>query len=149
MSAFILYSNIHNCIIRWFGLACSNAQIAKIVPLKKINSTLRRYRNDVRQRKFIESPDTVAGVVAAFQCETTFDAFGCSEFYRGTVVEATFGFSVFASATVVQYISQSPASDRYYHVDGSMNVLPVGEFKELLIVYWEHHRCVREVRVGS
>lgn len=109
-----------------------------------------KYKSRGRLRMQFESPDTLAGVAAAFRCDATFDAFGRSrsvheprsDFYRGTVDAATFGFSVFASATVVQHIVQSPAADRHYHVDGLVDLLPDGEYKELLVVYWEHKDCV-------
>lgn len=104
-------------------------------------------------RKLFKSPDTLADVAAAFQSAHIFETFGRSmdeahsDFYRGTVVESTFGFSVFASAAVVQRLRQAPASDRFYHVDGTVNALPIGEFKQLLLLHWEHKNCVRREHI--
>lgn len=111
---------------------------------------MRKHKSRAKLRTLFKSPDTLAGVAAAFQNDATFETFGRSrsvheprsDFYRGTVDETEFGFSVFASATVVQHIVQSPAADRHYHVDGLVDLLPIGEYKELLIVYLEHKDCV-------
>lgn len=122
--------------------------MAQIFPLRALQGTLRKIQSRNQLRNQFDSPVTLADVAAAFQSSDIFDTFGRSlwsgggDFYRGTVDEPTFGFCLFASATVVQHIAQTPAADRHFHVDGTANFLPTSEFKELLIVYWEHKDCV-------
>lgn len=86
---------------------------------------------------------------AAFSREATLERYGHTLsdpkrlLYRGTVCHPSYGFSVFASDVVLDYIrdTQNPL---HYHIDGTFGVVPRGEFRQLLIIHLaiQNHVCL-------
>lgn len=121
------------------------------MPFGQIKNTLRKFKSRNQQLKNMESPLTLDGVAFAYHSTDTYDRYGRTrplgdeprtDFYRGTVVTETFGFCVFASDAVVRHVSQAPAAERHYHIDGTTDFLPENEFRQMIIVFWEHKNNV-------
>lgn len=108
-----------------------------------IRSSLCKRRNaDVRT-----SPENVEGVAAAFRQECIMERYGYTygsprqAFYRGSVVEDAYAFTVFVSPSVVAHISSCPAGQQY-HIDGTF-ALPHGAFKQLVVIHLAIQNHVR------
>lgn len=94
-----------------------------------------------KNRSIPKSPLTLAGVEAAFNDPNTMKRFGFNlniprqPFYRATVRNQKFGFTVFSSFIITEAIISS--SENHYHIDGTFGVLPNNEFKQLLVIHLE------------
>lgn len=64
--------------------------------------------------------------------------------YIGTVSTPSYGFTVFASAVVVDYVTTA-GEKQHYHIDGTFGVVPRGEFKQLLVIHLAYQTHVRDV----
>uniref|UniRef100_A0A0K8W4R3 MULE transposase domain-containing protein n=2 Tax=Bactrocera latifrons TaxID=174628 RepID=A0A0K8W4R3_BACLA len=64
-------------------------------------------------------------------------------FYRGTVIEEDFGYSIFVSPTMCNSIMDMPTGEpRHYLIDGTFSVVPISSsnsFKQLLIFHIAHN----------
>lgn len=99
---------------------------------------MKRFKN----KNIPKSPETVAEVATAFKSEAIFDMYGRNDgeprkpFYRGTVIDEAYSFTVFSSEAVLERISMQ--SNNIYYVDGTFGVVPRGEYKQLLVIHLEY-----------
>lgn len=106
------------------------------MPYNRFRSTLNKAKNS----KIPDSPKTLIEVRDAFLRDETFQMFGKTlgepsvDFYKGTVIEDSFGFTVFASDTIVQHIGK--LADKEYYADGTFT-LPIGEYQQMFVVHLE------------
>lgn len=102
-----------------------------------IRSTLNKRKNADKKK----SPENIKEVAAAYLDAAIMDKFGMTFgsprqlFYRGTVTEEAYGFTVFASPDVLAHVANSPKN--HYHIDGTF-ALPHGDYKQLLVIHIAH-----------
>lgn len=110
----------------------------------KIRSTLNRHKN----KDLANSPNSVEEMEAAFKRAATLERYGHSLgdpkrlLYRGTVCQPSYGFSVFASGVVLEYIERTQ-NPQHYHIDGTFGVVPRCGFRQLLVIHLaiQNHVC--------
>lgn len=92
------------------------------------------------------NPTTLADVVNAFENKSTMDKYGKTDngkpFYRGTVIEMDFGFSVFASENIIEKLPEFES--KQFFMDGTFRVVPNGCFGQLVVIHAEYKGHVRQ-----
>lgn len=96
---------------------------------------------------FLTSPKTPKDVQEAFRKESVFKNFGLtrhegesqSHFFKTCHEEKDFAYCVFASDKCVQLIKENiPVTKRTILIDGTFAVVPMGCFKQLLLINVEY-----------
>lgn len=107
---------------------------------------LRRYKSST----FPSSPLNGTEVMEVYQIENVNKAFGLSrhdiptQFYKGTQVTPAFENTFFASDKTIELIKENiPVGKRNYFLDATFKIVPVGTFRQFLIVYIEYVDKVR------
>lgn len=102
---------------------------------------MRRYKSNT----FPASPINGEQIIDAFQDERVLQSFGFTnhenrrKLYKGTIVEEYGTATFFASELVMQMIDENiPKKKRRYLMDATFKIVPVGCFKQLLIIYVEY-----------
>lgn len=122
-------------------LFVSNQEAADSLVFAKMERQLRRIKNTV----FPVSPKTIKEIVQLFGQDHIMQQFGVTKhdqplpFFHGAFEEADFGFCVFVSRTTIDLITKSiEPSRRHYLMDATFKIVPVGPFKQFLIIYVEY-----------
>lgn len=107
---------------------------------------LRRYKSSI----FPSSPLTAAGVLEVFQQDNVNKLFGLTrhdipnQFYKGTEVTPNFENTFFASDAIIKLIKEYiPNEKRDYFMDATFKIVPIGSFRQILIIYIEYIGKVR------
>lgn len=102
---------------------------------------LRRYKGTA----FPSSPLNAKSVLEVFQQESVNKHFGMSQheiphqFYKGTEIAANFENTFFASDNIIELIKKNiPSSKRNYLMDATFKIVPIGSFRQILIIYIEY-----------
>lgn len=85
-------------------------------------------------------------IIAAFENEGTMTSFGYSKhdnstpLYKGTIMDGVKYICTFlASETIIDMIKENIEPERRkYMMDATFKIVPVGVFKQLLIIYVEY-----------
>lgn len=119
------------------------------VPFESIERNLRQ----LRDKAFPKSPQTADELKTVFENENMMNIYGmCNQtedqkekkdvFYRGVVKGNGFSSVVFASPSMIEMIKENiPHTKRYYFVDGTFKIVPIGYYSQLLII----HVCYLDV----
>lgn len=93
------------------------------------------YINKLKNGKYPKSPRTVAEVFQAF--ETNGNGTDFRRFYVGTHMDDDYGFafSVFCSSKMIRRIEENITDQRDILMDATFRAVPVGPYKQLLIIY--------------
>lgn len=108
--------------------------------------TLLRNKN----KKHPTNPSTLDDIAEKFMEPSVLEKYGMNsegdgKFYIDTVVEEDYGFTVFASKYVIDFIQEHiPPNKRHYLMDGTFDSLP-NEYYQLLIIAIEHENDVSNV----
>lgn len=97
-----------------------------------------------------QSPKTVAEILAAFDKSAVFDTYGKSlhegedlPFFNGAIETKDFSYCVFSSRKSIELIEKYiPVPERHILMDGTFRIVPVGPFKQLLILYIRNQKKV-------
>lgn len=111
------------------------------VSFKSIESVCNRARRDALPK----SAKTVQEVIDAFNKEYVYATYGMTHrsndeektpFFKGAYECAEYSFCVFASDDIVKAIEQNvDVSQRKLYCDGTFKICPMGEFKQVVIVF--------------
>lgn len=108
---------------------------------ESIERTLRNYR----KTKYGKSPNTIEDIEREFSKPDVFEALGLSQFrehgvlYNGIQIEKEFCNCVFSSAKSIAVITDIlEPHERFFVMDGTFNITPRGEFKQVLILHAEY-----------
>lgn len=90
-----------------------------------------------------ENPENVAEIEDAFKSPKIMNTFGMSAhrsnkkiFFDGAVKKADHSFCVFSSKTIVELVkTHIPVDERHILMDATFKIVPLSEFKQLLILY--------------
>jgi hypothetical protein len=111
---------------------------------------LRRYKGSA----FPSSPLNATGVLEVFEQESVNKHFGMSQheipnqFYKGTQVTANFENTFFASDKIIELIKKNiPSSKRSYFMDATFKIVPIGSFRQILIIYIEYIGKVFQIQI--
>lgn len=110
--------------------------------------TLQRHKNQVHP----QSTRSVDEIKSKFMEAAIMEKYGLNlekdgKFYVGTVVEDDYGFTVFASKYVIDFIEEKVnPKDRHYLMDGTFDSLP-SEYYQLLIISIEYENDVSNIDV--
>lgn len=111
--------------------------------------TLERTLYRLARGNLPQSPLTAAEVAFAFQNEKIMERFGTtksnepSPFFRKVYVCSQFSYCVFASQSIIRRIeTHIKIDERNFLLDATFKVCPMGDFRQLLVVYVEHHEQV-------
>lgn len=91
------------------------------------------YINKLKNGNYPKSPETVEEIIEAFEENGTGSSF--SEFHMGTHVGDDFSFSVFCSKKMLRRINETIPEKREILMDATFKAVPVGPYKQLLILY--------------
>lgn len=115
------------------------------VDYNKIGRTLRRQKN----KAYPSSPQSGEDVAQIFQKPDLMRKFGYSKhdvpkmLYKGTIVENEFVCTFLASETIIALIEENIDVDRRrYLIGATFKIVPIGCFKQLLIIYVEYIESV-------
>lgn len=116
------------------------------VSFAKMKRQLHRIRSDGLPK----NPTTPAELKSIFDEASFFTAYGSSKhidkpFYRGTIVEDGFAYSIFLSPTIEEIILKKPKGRRFL-IDGTFRTVPSCGYKQLVVVhfhYIDHVSCPR------
>lgn len=101
------------------------------------------YINKLKNGKYPKSPRTVEDVLAAFR-ENENELF-FRKYYKKTVVGEDFAFSIFYSEKMLHRIETTIADERELLIDATFRAVPIGRFKQLLIIYIAYDSTVINV----
>lgn len=108
------------------------------VHYSRISRTLRRMKNKV----FPRSPTNIDELEAEFAKPHIMKAFGMTgedeseTFFYGTVTGKHSSCAVFGSPEIIELIKENiPPAERVYLLDATFKIVPMGFFKQLLIIY--------------
>lgn len=120
----------------------------KSIDFFKIQRNLQYLAN----KKFIISPKTPADVSRAFQDEEILKTFGytkhtgidASTFFKICFDSKDFAYCLFCSDKMINMLKENVAfnTQKKVLVDGTFSVLPIGCFKQLLIIHIEYFEKV-------
>lgn len=118
---------------------------------------MRRQLINIRSEVYPKAPRNFADVIRIYQNINIQKNFAFSRFdnelpmYRNTIIEAEFGYSIFASPTICNDImAMSGNEPRNYLIDGTFNVIPSSDtFKQLLIIHFAHAGHVSDLKTIS
>lgn len=105
-----------------------------------MSRNLRRIKNTTRPK----NPKTVDALIDEFKNPSVMSKFGLNSrknerFYMNTVRGNTFSFTIFASAQIMTLIENHvKPMDRRYLIDGTFQLVPIGFFRQLLIIHIEY-----------
>lgn len=113
---------------------------------RQVERNLRRIKNQT----FAASPKSGPEIIAAFERESVMNSFGYSKhdtprpLYKGTIMDGEKYVCTFlASETIIELIQANiEPAQRKFMMDGTFKIVPVGIFKQLLIIYVEYFDCV-------
>lgn len=127
-------------------LNCSDQQGTAGLRYSKMERNLRRIKNET----FAASPTNGAEIIKVFSDEALIKLFGNTKhdepelFYRGTLVHENYTCTFFFSEKIRQIIVENiPADRRKYLMDATFKIVPVGCFRQILIIYVEYLEHVR------
>lgn len=110
------------------------------VEFGRMERNLYRIHRDVMP----QAPKTPEEIVKMFSQQNIKDTFGMSlgphkeEFYKDTVIEKNFAYTIFQSKGICNFVESLPASQRNYMLDGTFQSVPRGDYQQLLIIYIEY-----------
>lgn len=112
----------------------------------KKKRTLQRLKRGVLPK----NPTSVEEIVAAFNDEAIAKTYGRTlhkdnnfAFYDGAIETKKYSFCVFSSKETVRLIEENiPMSEREILMDATFRIVPVGPFKQLLILYIRRYKKV-------
>lgn len=107
---------------------------------------MRRIKNET----FAASPKSGEEIIAAFEKENIMSSFGYSNhenpktLYKGTIMDGdNYVCTFLVSETIIDMIATNiDLERRRYMMDATFKIVPVGIFKQLLIIYVEYLDCV-------
>lgn len=107
---------------------------------------MRRNLHSIKSRIFPKSPQNFQDISNIFKKKEIFDEFGKSrhqkdkDFYRHTIIEANFAYTIFMSPTIHNTISGwDDLQPRHFLMDGTFAITPCGGiFKQLIIIHIAH-----------
>lgn len=105
-----------------------------------MSRNLRRIKKTVRPK----NPKTVDALIDEFKKPSVMSKFGLNSrknerFYINTVQRKTFSFTIFASVQIMSLIEKHvKPMDRRYLIDGTFQLVPIGFFRQLLIIHIEY-----------
>lgn len=112
---------------------------------------IKRNLSLLRTKSMPTAPRSVEDVRSAFMDERVRTVYANTKhtnsvpFYFGTVVEDSFGYSLFASSTMLTTARNNINERSSYHIDGTFRVVPTGEFTQLLIFHIEYGNHVSKL----
>lgn len=101
------------------------------------------YINKLKNGKYPKSPSTVKDVLAAFEENVNEPFFG--KYHKKTVVGEGFAFSIFCSEIMLHRIERTITDERVLLTDATFRAVPIGPFKQLLIIYIAYDSTVINV----
>lgn len=112
---------------------------------------IQRNYQKLANKQFLISPKT-ADVIKAFQDEVTLKKFGytkhtgddASTFFKICCDAKDFAYCLFCSDKIINLMKENIPSnvERKILVDATFSVLPIGSFKQLLIIHIEYFETV-------
>lgn len=131
-------------VFKWYTLFffCRNQDGTKHLVYSRLKRTLER----LSSRTFLKSPQTPLEVIESFQTEFIWKNYGLSRdkkhprpFFKACISEAEFSYCIFASEAIMEGITENiNVGQRRYLIDGTFKVVPVGCFKQLLVIYIQY-----------
>lgn len=113
---------------------------------------LQRNYQKPANKQFLISPKTPADVIKVFQAKVTLKKFGytkhtgddASTFFKICCDAKDFAYCLFCSDKIINLMKKNIPSnvDRKILVDATFSVLPIGSFKQLLIIHIEYFETV-------
>lgn len=112
----------------------------------KKKRTLQRLKRGVLPK----NPTSVADILSALIDKAVLDTYGKTihenenhKFYNGAVETSKYSFCVFSSPKTAQLMQQHiPTAERDILMDATFRIVPVGPFKQLLILYIRYNNKV-------
>lgn len=106
---------------------------------------MKRQLYRIRGEGIPKCPSTSLEIKQLFEKDDFCQEFGVSKhvnkpFYRDTIIEDDFSYSIFISPTIAEIIHKKPKGRRYL-IDGTFKTVPSCGFKQLLVIhyyYMEH-----------
>lgn len=123
-------------------------------------SKIERGLQKIKKGTLPKSPQTIDEIHAAFEQSDVFDTYGSTlqtkdldgndlehmhNFFDIAVEnkKKKFSFCVFSSKTTLELIEKNiPIPERHILMDATFRIVPIGPFKQLLIMYIRKHRKV-------
>lgn len=99
-------------------------------------------------KSFVCSPRTPLEVLEAYQKEHIWTNFGLSKygekefFFRACIIEVDFTYCIFTCSKIIQLMVQNIPTYRNFLIDGTFACVPLGSFKQLVIIYIEYFEKV-------
>lgn len=130
-----------------FVLSCRNQDASKNIAFARVKRGLQYLTSKV----FVSSPKTVSEINEAFKNEALLKNFGLTRheglektpFFRVCYEEDNFAYCLFASEKIVSLIRENiPSANRKILVDATFSVVPIGCFKQLLLIHIEYFEKV-------
>lgn len=113
----------------------SDPEGGQYVSYAKVN----RHLSTLRSKRHPKSPRTLEEVIELFTKPAISAMYGHTgsdvPFYRGTVNTPSYGFSLFASESVVRLLAET---ERNFFADGTFRIVPKGCFRQLYIIHVEY-----------
>lgn len=104
------------------------------------------------------SPQSISEIIEAFKNLDVMETYGCTlqtvdidnnplpkkyTFFDIAIEKSTHSFCVFSSKATIELINQHiPLEERHILMDATFRIVPIGPFKQLLILYIRRHRKV-------
>ena len=138
-----------NATIEIFDNEC----LKNLIPTARLLQYGKMKRNlcGIKNAMLPKNPTCPLDVQKMFRIETVLNKFGTSKckfppgtaaelkhFYKDTVIEKEFAYSVFMSPSICQAINLSPQLRRNYLLDGTFSVVPECGYKQLMIIHVEN-----------
>lgn len=116
------------------------------IDFNKKKRTIQRLKRGVLPK----NPTSVAEILAAFSDKAVFDTYGKTlhqkedfRFFVGAVETEKFSYCLFSSPKTIRLIEQHiPVDRREILMDATFRIVPVGPFKQLLILYIRYGKKV-------
>lgn len=116
------------------------------IDYNKIKRTLQRDKRGILPK----NPTTVEDIIAAFDDPAVLETYGRSadknepfKFYDGVIRTNKYSFCVFSSKKTIDIMNEHiPINVREIFMDATFGIVPVGPFKQLLIIYVRMHKKV-------
>lgn len=140
-----------------FDSECLNhPDSAHLVQYKKLKRSLCYIKNQVLPKK----PKSALEIKQMLENESILEKFGTSKcifsnetpaesqlFYKDTIIEKDFAYSVFMSPTISQTIRLSSNLERHFLMDATFNIVPESGYKQLLTIHIAHLNHVSKSKI--
>lgn len=115
-----------------------DTELATAISFPKMKRHLHRIQNS----SLPKNPATPREVKAIFDEAKSFAEYGSSKhidkpFYRGTIAEDEFAYTIFISPTIADIILKKPKGRRYL-IDGTFRTVPACGYKQLVVVHFHY-----------